>query len=87
MVEAQAPGIRVTVAVALAEMGAMPAKSSAGNTMNMPPPAKAFMAPPRRAAARRIAQVNGEWGKKFNRSRPEFNAETTACAMPKRIRD
>jgi hypothetical protein len=68
-VEAQAPGIRVTVAVAFAEIGAMPAKNRDGNTMNMPPPAKAFMAPPSRAAARRIAQVIGEWGKKFNRSR------------------
>jgi hypothetical protein len=37
--------------------------------MNMPPPAKAFMAPPNKAAARRITQVIGEWGKKFNRTK------------------
>src|SRR5579863_275548 len=44
------PGIVISEEVALALTDATPARSRAGKTTNIPPPARAFATPPRRAA-------------------------------------
>jgi hypothetical protein len=47
------PGHMAIVFVALAEMGAMRVKRSAGKEMKLPPPATEFRAPATRAALKR----------------------------------
>ena len=54
------PGHRAQVFVALAAIGLIPEKSSAGNEMKLPPPAKEFKTPARSAATnRKMARPKG----------------------------
>src|SRR5579883_244418 len=55
--DAKTPGNRIMEHIALAFTGAAPARSRAGKTRNVPPPASAFEAPPKKAAPIRISVV------------------------------
>jgi hypothetical protein len=52
----------LTEEVAFAMMGSMPANTSAGKIINVPPPANALTTPAAVAAASRMIQERGETG-------------------------